>query len=70
MVDDVKILSIVKVEDYNKLGYYDIDVVESAVGERLSANKERVGGDVMPIAYFWQKKWGDFYKTGFESRRK
>ena len=46
-------LSIVKFEDYEKWGDYDIDVVCTQIGERLTANKELVGEDVLPIAYIF-----------------
>lgn len=43
-------LSIVKVEDYNKFGYYDISVIHSQLDERLSANEDLIGYDMVPIA--------------------
>lgn len=45
-----KFLSIIKAEDYNKLGDRDIDVIHTQLDERLSANEDLVGYDMLPIA--------------------
>lgn len=43
-------LSIIKVEDYDEFGDYDIDVIHTQLDERLSANGDLVGYDMVPIA--------------------
>lgn len=43
-------LSIIKVEDYAEFGDYDIDVIHTQLDERLSANEDLVGYDMVPIA--------------------
>lgn len=55
-------LSIVKVEDYDEFGDYDIDVVHTQLDERLSANKHLIGYDMVPIAYIFS---GDFVCLDF-----
>lgn len=37
-------------DDTGDEGWYDIDVVESQIGERLTANEDLVGIEVLPIA--------------------
>lgn len=34
----------------NEYGWYDIDVIESQIGERLTANEDLMGVEVLPIA--------------------
>lgn len=43
-------LSIIKVEDYAEFGDCDIDVIHTQLDERLSANEDLVGYDMVPIA--------------------
>ena len=47
------------VEDYedDDLGVYDIEVIESQIGERLTANEDLIGMEVVPIAALFG---GDF----------
>ena len=52
------------VDDYqnNDLGIFDIGVVETQIGERLSANEDLVGMDMVPIAVLFA---GDFLCLDF-----
>lgn len=45
-----RFLGIVKDIKENELGWYDIGVVVSQIGERLTDNMDLVGMEVMPIA--------------------
>jgi len=51
------------IENHPK-GVYDIDVVFSQIGERLTDNEELIGADVLPIASIFE---GDFLCLDFRT---
>ncbi len=55
-------LSIIKGEDYDEFGDYDIDVILTQVEERLSANRHLIGVDMLPIAQIFA---GDYVCLDF-----
>ena len=48
-----KFLSIIKAEDYNKLGDRDIDVIHTQLDERSSANEDLIGYYMLPTAHIF-----------------
>ena len=46
----VRFLCILKNVRENNMGWYDISVVESQIGERLTENEDLIGIEVLPIA--------------------
>ncbi|MFS0761901.1 MULTISPECIES: SMI1/KNR4 family protein [Peribacillus] len=57
MLDDI---------ENNPKGIYDIDVVFSQIGERLSDNEDLLGADVLPIASIFA---GDFVCLDFRTNK-
>ena len=55
-------LSMVKHEDYEKWGDYDIDVVCTQLDVRLTANEHLIGEEILPIAHIFA---GDFVCLDF-----
>lgn len=45
-----RFLCVLKNIQENKNGWYDISVIESQIGERLTSNEELIGVEVLPIA--------------------
>lgn len=45
-----RFLCILKDLNENEFGWYDISVVESQIGERLTSNEELIGIELLPIA--------------------
>ncbi len=46
----VRFLGIIKDLSIEGAGWYDIDVVESQIGERLTDNMDLIGIEILPIA--------------------
>ena len=60
-----RFLCILKNASDNQNGWYDISVVESQIGERLTSNEDLIGVEVLPIAALFA---GDYLCLDFREK--